>query len=340
MKKTCFIFSSLFALVFLFNACSTDVDLYADYKDITIIYGLLDSNKDTNYVKINRAFLGPGNALDIALIADSCNYPYKLDAKIIEYKASSGSTDYKKTRELVLDTLTIHNKDQEGFFYAPDQLVYYTAEPVYSNTDREKYRYELEINRGDSLITATTDMVGGHGFNILTGVMSFSGASASPVKWQPCPNAAIYEIQMKFRFIEVGPLGDSVPKCMSWSLGTHPENELEMDNGQFVLSHRSSVFYYELAKYLGKYCDTLNDKIERVVMDKPICISIAAGGEELYNFISVNGPSSSIVQNIPEYTNVKGGYGVFSSRTLKEIWIWFNSINELKKHENWRFRQG
>ena len=127
MKKTCLSILSLLSFVLLFNACSTDVDLYADYKDITVVYGLLDSDKDTNYVKINKAFLGPGNALEIALIADSCNYPYKLDAKINEYRASVGSNDYQKTRTLQLDTITIHNKDQEGFFYSNDvRMVQYS----------------------------------------------------------------------------------------------------------------------------------------------------------------------------------------------------------------------
>ena len=66
MKRIILSLFSFFALLFMFNACNTDVDLYSDYKDITVVYGLLDPGKDTNYVKINKAFLGPGNAFDIA----------------------------------------------------------------------------------------------------------------------------------------------------------------------------------------------------------------------------------------------------------------------------------
>lgn len=39
-------------------SCSTEVDNYADYKDITIVYGLLESKADTNFIKITKAFLG------------------------------------------------------------------------------------------------------------------------------------------------------------------------------------------------------------------------------------------------------------------------------------------
>ena len=57
MKKL-FLSLSVLACLAFFNACSTKVDLYADYKDIPIIYGLLDATIDTNYVKIVRAFSG------------------------------------------------------------------------------------------------------------------------------------------------------------------------------------------------------------------------------------------------------------------------------------------
>lgn len=341
MKKNGFWFLSVLALTMLFNACSTDVDLYADYKDITIVYGLLDSGKDTNYVKINKAFLGPGNALDIALIADSCNYPFKLDAKIVEYRANAGTNNYQKTRELVLDTMTIHNKETDGFFYAPDQLVYYTKEKIFNNTNQYKYQYELLIDRGDTVLSARTNMVGGYGFDIGNGLMSFSGENAKTITFSPCPNAAIYEVRLSFRFTEVTPNHDSTHRCMEYSLGTFTENELypTMTDHQYVISHKSNRFFTELAHFLGK--DTLNQNVERVVFtDNAFGIWVAAGGEELYNFISVNGPSSSIVQNIPEYTNVVGGYGVFSSRTMLQSWVRFNSIKELKKRENWRFRQG
>ena len=92
--------TSFFVLVFtLFAAalssCTTDVDLYADYKDITIVYAMLNPKADTNYVKITRAFCGtndnPINANEIAQIFDSSNYSGKLDARIIEMKNTHGN---------------------------------------------------------------------------------------------------------------------------------------------------------------------------------------------------------------------------------------------------------
>lgn len=340
MKRIILPLFAAFAFLFVFNACSTDVDLYNDYKDITVVYGLLDPGKDINYVKINKAFLGPGNALDIALIADSCNYPNKLDAKIIEFRSPANQNNYQVSKTMVLDTITIHDKEP-GIFYAPDQLVYYTAEKIRKNNDQYKYRYKLEIDRGDTILTATTDIVGGDLFMPDSKPLSFSSTTGT-VKWFPCPNAAVYEVVIKLYFTEVGPGVDSVQRCMNWSLGTRPVSQLTDDHGKFVMNYTSSVFYATMASFLGS--DTIGGAtekdVERIISDYCIGVSISAGGEELYNFISVNAPSSSLVQSIPEYTNVNGGYGVFSSRAAVERRVKLSSIPELTAHENWRFRQG
>jgi len=307
MKKTSCLLFLLLTSVLLFNACSTDVDLYADYKDITVVYGLLDANQDTNYVKINKAFLGPGNALDIALIADSCNYPNKLAAKIIEYRAAANGTNYQKTRELILDTLTVHNKAQDGLFYAPDQLVYFTKEKINLNTEQYNYRYELEIDRGDTVLRATTNMVGGDNFTITTGSLNFS--SDGQVKWRPCENASIYEVLIQFKYTEVWSNNDSVVRIMPWRLGIFPASSLEMEKEQYIVHFKSDMFYTTLKTYLGN--DTLKNNVYRVIGSNPLCVSIAAGGEELYSFISVNGPSNSIVQTFQNTPMSKAAMAYF-----------------------------
>ena len=337
MKKNILTLFSVFALFVVFNSCSTKVDLYADYKDITVVYGLLDSGADTNFIKINKAFLGPGNAYNIALIDDSCNYPGKLDAKLIEYRTNASVNNYQKIAEFPLDTLTVHNKEL-GLFYAPDQLVYYTTQRIKPNNSQYKYRYELQIDRGDTIISATTNVVGGGSFTVPQASFNFSSNSGT-VSWTPCPYAAIYEVVFKFYFTEVGIHNDSVERCMTWPLGSHPEFQLTNDNGTYSIPFKPTLFFYNMSVFLG--ADTLNNQVERLVFERPLEVCIAAGGDELYNFISVNAPTNSIVQNLPEYTNVNGGYGVLSSRVMfkKRMRLSGNTIPDLMKHTNWHFRQ-
>lgn len=108
------IFLSFIAIISLsLVSCSTDVDNFADYEDITIIYGLLEPGTDTTWVKITKAFLGPGNALVIAQNPDSSNYANKLDARLIKKKGTNEDI-------IQLDTITIsHKRPGDSIFTSP-----------------------------------------------------------------------------------------------------------------------------------------------------------------------------------------------------------------------------
>ena len=115
-------------LMAFFASCSTDVNIYADYKEFPIVYGVLDVNADTNFIKITRSFYVQGDPYESALNPDSSNYSGKLDARIVEY--CNGDS----VREFILDTITIRDKS-EGLFYAPLQKMYYTTERLPMKTD-------------------------------------------------------------------------------------------------------------------------------------------------------------------------------------------------------------
>lgn len=340
MKK--YILSVLLFLILgsMFTGCSTEVDLYTDYKDITVIYGLLDSQCDTNYVRISKAFLGPGNAAEIALIDDSCNYPGKLDARIIEYRAPASGNNYVQTRVLPLDTMTIHNK-KPGAFYSPNQQVYYTKERINRNTSQYQYSYELLVDRGDTVLKARTGIVGGERFVITNNSIDFKEVDGTnSISWYPSPNAEMYEVYLTFNFNEINLAGQSFERTLHWKLGTYPVSSLVLKYGKYSASYAKNSLFRMLEEYLEN--NNNPNIVKRTVFGSPITISISAGGEDLYNFIMVNGPSNSIVQTIPEYTNVIGGYGVFSSRTSISKTVAFGStLLELrKKHPEWLFEQG
>ena len=44
-----------------FNSCSTEVDLIAPYESSPVVFGLLDAEVDTQWVRINRTWLGEGD---------------------------------------------------------------------------------------------------------------------------------------------------------------------------------------------------------------------------------------------------------------------------------------
>lgn len=317
MKKLFFSLSLLACLAF-FNACSTDVELYADYKDIPVVYGLIDAMADTNFVRINRAFCGsndnPINAYDVALIADSCNYPGKLDARIMEYKLGFGNQYSPTGRVIVLDTMTIHDKDT-GIFYAPHQKVYYTTETFKQNTETARYKYRLAIYKGNDTITSETGVVGGENFKILTWQTSFipdSTANTAKISFTSADNTAFYDVKMYFNYREKHGATE-VNKQVKWDFGTKSVDELYYEDGYYVVTYGMNSLFNLLERSIGS--DTIG--VTRYFDENPIEIVIAAGGEELYNYIQINAQAGGLSQSIPDYTNIKGGYGVFSSRINK-----------------------
>ena len=107
-----------FATLTLLFSCSEKIDLIGDFKETAVVYGLLDHSDSMHYVKITRAFIGPGNALEIAQIEDS-SYFDAVDATIEEIQGGN------VLRTWTLKDTLIENKDTNGVFYAPLQKVYY-----------------------------------------------------------------------------------------------------------------------------------------------------------------------------------------------------------------------
>ena len=341
------IFLSLTVLLGFFASCTTDVELYADYKEIPVVYGLLDATKDTNFIRINRAFSGSNdgliNANEIALIEDSCNYPGKLDARIVEYKNVYGNQYTPTGRAIVLDTITVHNK-QEGIFYAPDQKVYYTTERFNVNSHSNKYKYKLEVIKDKDTINSETGIVGGENFEILNSQLSFKAKPSEGtgrVRFKLADNAAFYELKMAFKYREKKSGSPEVLKSVTHTFGVRSVDELLIENEISYFVYAENLLFTLLTEAIGG--DTINVVRHFGVYpgdDHPLELSLAAGGDELYNYIQINTNSGGFSQTIPDYTNISGGYGVFSSRInlKKDVAISASTQTDLYG-KSWGFRE-
>lgn len=344
------LFLTMSVLFGFLASCSTDVELYADYKDIPVIYGLLNATEDTNYVRINRAFSGsndnPINAHDVALIADSCNYPGKLRAYIVEYRLGLGNTCLPTGDTLTLDTTTIRNKE-DGYFYSPNQKVYFTTDKdkFTNNSSHSKYIYKLFVHKGNDTITAQTGIVGGGDFKIATYSLHFEANHSDKfgkIKFTAAENAVFYDLMFVFNYHESINGGPTVDKQVSYSCGAKSIEELSTENSTYFFTYSNNILFNLLENAIG--ADTVTDfnhpNVVRTFDKYPIQIKLSAGGDELYNYIQVNS-QSGFSQTVPDYTNVMGGYGVFSSRInlTKDIQISSGTQRDLYNKESWGFVQ-
>lgn len=328
----------VFAIISLLSSCRKDFDLMAEYRAVPVVYGILDANADTNFIKITRAFYALNDdATQIAMNPDSSNYPGKLDVRLIEF--CNGDS----IRQIILDTITIKDK-QQGTFYAPKQKLYYTTEQLCQNTMDNKYQYKLSVVLPDRTLAIMTDIVGSVGFRVKSLAVNYSEAyfgTRRPLEFFPATNATSYEVDVAFTFKEQRhPGGDSIPRTMHWPLGTYKNAFLAscvVDN-YYRIHYRPETFYGQLLEFLG--ADTAVAGLSRFIGDYPITITIAAAGEELTHYLEWGALGNYGTMGGNEFTLIEDGAGVFSSRmtTSSRVRLAGTTIPELVAHRNWGFK--
>ncbi len=323
---------ALATLCIIFS-CSEKIDLIGDFKETAVVYGLLDHSDSLHYVKITRAFIGPGNAIEIAQIEDS-SYFNNVEATIDEIEGGNVIRTW-----LLKDTL-IENKDTNGVFYAPYQKVYYfkTLPTTISNSGvygmvqtssnqmltslnpDAQYRLNAVINSGQFEVSATTDLVNDITTTAVSQNFTFKFASnpgeykSTGVTISNSGNAHVVNIKIGVNIAEY--IGSaSVSKSFDWQIG---ESNVS-PNSSKSFSANGLTFYNLVQNNITN--DPLIDKRNFLGFD----ITVTGGSEDLNNYILVNQPSSSLAQNKPTYTNldVTNGYrviGIFSSRQTVKVY--------------------
>jgi len=300
MKKILFI---TVTVLLLYSSCKTDFEINAEWKDITVVYGLLSQNDKTQFIKINKAFLGDGNALTMATNPDSCTYPPgTLDVWIEEWLNNSQS------RQWTLHDTTIINKDP-GTFYYPNQILYtFYADTLYENAE---YRLYIKNNTNGKVISSKTPLV--HNFSVIQPSDPQAAAFHSPnpyqVKWYSAENGKLYQVTIRFNYWEkiVG-ASDSTRKSVEWNLGTVKSQGTE--GGKVMITDYYGDAFFQ---YLGNQIQYNANMIRRVaVPNVEFIFSVAA--DDFNTYMEINAPSTGINQEKPEYTNITNGIGIFSSR--------------------------
>ena len=119
IRKTLLILITLAFIV----SCDNDLDIIAEWKDIPVVYGILNAQDSVHYVKLNKAFLGQGDVMSMAQEFDSLHYNQEeVGLRLIEYRIAGGQ--YIETKSIEMEPTDEFEKPLEGIFSAPDQIIY------------------------------------------------------------------------------------------------------------------------------------------------------------------------------------------------------------------------
>lgn len=318
------VFSTLFS-------CKNTLEVNAPWKETTVVYGLLNAHDSVQYIKINKAFLGNGNEMSFAKVADSINYGNQLTAVLQEYNNGSFVRSVTLIRDETLPKDT-------GIFANVPNVIFRTPNsqemPPNGFVINQQNTYQLSIknNETGNTVTGSTAIVNDISPDFpSTDSSTFSWIPSEypkHVKWYPAIGGIIYNLVIQIHYDELLPPPNPqiyVPKTLNWSFGNVEGTDTLGSGAEFQQDILGSLFYQFMATMIQPITG-VNRKFR--AMD----FIWTVGSQDLDTYIQVYQPSVGIVQEKPSYTNLINGIGIFSSRstfTLHGLGIGNNALDTL-----------
>lgn len=320
--------TAVLTIVALFQtSCSTDFELNAPYEEIPVVYALLDQTDQIQMFTIRKSFLGAGSAYQFATVSDSSEYA-AVDGTVKEYIDGVATGN-----EWTLQDTIIENKE-EGQFYSEGAKAYFfkvqdstlvQGRYVYLNEEAE-YRLEVSVNESGDKITGSTTLVKSFSvsppFSFPNVAASFARSNSSitgeypnvQIEWNSSPNSRRYELKVLFKYTEFydAAFTDSAQQVVEWGLGT--QKTLNDEGNEQMLEIIEGITFYELLRD-----NIANDPSVTRRVPRGVDFIFTVAGEDLHTYMEVNEPSTGIVQERPEYTNIGNGIGIFSSRYVQVL---------------------
>lgn len=294
--------------LFLHYSCNNDLDINADWKDVTVIFGLLNQNDSIHYIRVSKAFLGDGDAMTFAQVYDSLYYESDIEVKLEEYLNGVLATTI-----ILRDTVGVP-KDPGTFAY-PNQKLYYTRAILKPAAD---YKLLVKNNKTGNLAYASTRLISGFELTRPLPTENVFGwvplNVAYPFQWKTAGIGRLYEFIIRFNYGEKrleAPF-DSVGKFVEWNLGRQ-RSEFLVQGTTMGLNVETQRFYQFLNSSLLPYNGDISaQNVERSTGRMDIIMNIAS--DDFTTYLDVNQPSNTIVQEKPKFTNIENGIGIFASR--------------------------
>lgn len=308
LKNNPLFFSVLFLFALVCSSCETDLDANAPYEETAVVYGLLDFNQSRQYVRVHKTFQnGTGNAYDYARITDSL-YFKNITVRLIN-RNTSDTVVLQKDNSIPM---------KPGVFANDSNFLYYTDAPL------DKFaEYELNIlnNETGTTFGGATTLVDSVNWRNPSRTLQIPFEVKSnqfyTVSWETARFAYMYDLVIRMYYTDYltnnsGQIIDSVQRVLDWPAvkGQRTENALGGDRKSFSISQLN------LFSYLAARIPVTNNVKRRAYK---VDFILYGASEDLTSYILINAPSFGVVQKSTQFTNIRNGLGIFSSRNQSSI---------------------
>ncbi|MFN5217883.1 MAG: DUF4249 family protein [Sphingomonadales bacterium] len=297
--------SAFFAAIISFFSCKNDLNINAPWKETIVVYGMLNLNDSVQYVRVAKAFLNENSgALQVAKISDSLY----LDSAVVTLRSSDNTFNEKLVR--------VWNISKDSGLFANDINPLYRLNTRGTKALDQGKRYILEVisPKSGNTVTAETNLVGLA--NIISPFRdSTSNFAITPefltISMKPGQNSFAYDIKLDITYDEF-PVNDTfnkTTKIASWNV---------LSNAS-AFGNSNMLYKIPRLAFLQFLRNTITADPGLYHRLKFASLRVYGGNQLLSDYISVNEPSIGIVQKQAEFSNIKGGVGLFASRCIQKI---------------------
>lgn len=298
-------FSYLVLVTLFFSACTTDFQLEGEWKDIPVVYGFISVTDTAHYVRVEKAFLEPGgDANKIAQIPDSLYY----DHATVQIKNIDTGEIFDL--EKVDGNLEGYQRDAGVFANAPNYLYKIKAEQA-GFEGGENIQIIVNTGNDEKLIKGETKVLEPivPSENLPNQSLALDDYDRIlTIQWGHGEETKIFDLRMIVRYKESVPnTSDYVDKSVEWLLDRRLLNDDKRTKSSFKFA--AEEFY----KFLGQAIDE-NPAVERTNLR--VDINIVGGGAEFLEYLTISDANLGITSSnqVPVYTNLSEGYGIFTSK--------------------------
>ena len=281
-------------------ACEVEFSPNAEWKDVPVVYCLLDQDDDTTWVRVERCFLGEGSIYDFGQIADSINYPVgSIDVRLLSYRNGTLQST---------ESLNVAMRPREDSRFASEpQPIYYTDTRL-----DEGMMYKLEVlSTADGSTLATTDaiqLIINRNSQLVTrpslhDIFKFLGRygaePACEIEWNQLDGARRYKPMVRFYYGELGDTHYVDIPCPTVLTGNNVGKLSTIcTRSDFLETIRLALKDDPNPKEYLKYVD----------------LYITACDENMSLYLTSVSSGITINQTTDVYSNIEGGLGVFAAR--------------------------
>ena len=306
----------------LFASCSVDFSPNATWKEIPVVYCLLDQDDDTSWVRVEKCYLSESDIYSPALVSDSINYPEgSISVAILAFDRDG------VLRDSIPFSYTLRDRPA-GNFANINQPLYFANT---SGRLREDWLYQLTVRHtsDDSLVASSAviplvsqvsnAVINKPSYTVTptgaSGQFSFYGpGSTCLIEWDTLLFGRLYQPVVRFYYsVE----GDTT------YVDLHAPSVASRGTSSYL-----SVNYSRYAFLQSLKTKLQNDTCPKKYL-KMVDIYLSVSSEDYNAYISSINAGSTLSQGREPYTNINGGLGIFASRrTHLHKWMPADSSNK------------